>query len=64
MRLLLISNSTSFGSGYLDHCEDEMRSFLPGEVKEITFIPYALFNRVGYAFKAMDRIEKMGFKRF
>jgi dipeptidase E len=61
-RILLISNSTSFGSGYLDHCEDEIISFLGDEVKEITFIPYALPNRDGYTFKAMARFQKMGFR--
>ncbi|HJS24883.1 MAG TPA: hypothetical protein VJ751_11055 [Pyrinomonadaceae bacterium] len=27
-RILLISNSTLYGSGYLDHAEGEIRSFL------------------------------------
>jgi dipeptidase E len=59
-RLLLISNSTSYGSGYLDHCEDDILSFLGREVKEVTFIPYANPNRKGYVFKAKARFEKMG----
>ena len=37
-RVLLISNSTLYGSGYLDHAETEIRDFL-GNVSEVLFIP-------------------------
>ena len=60
-RLLLISNSTLHGSGYLDHAESEIRTFL-GEVKRVLFVPYALFDRDKYAGTAQERFEKMGYE--
>ena len=60
-RILLISNSTLYGSGYLDHAEDEIRSFL-GAVKRVLFVPYALFDRDKYAATAQKRFEKMGYE--
>lgn len=60
-RILLISNSTLYGSGYLDHAESEIRSFL-GDVKRVLFVPYALFNRDQYAETARGRFEKMGYE--
>jgi dipeptidase E len=59
--LLLISNSTLHGSGYLDHAEGEIRDFLAG-VRQVLFVPYALHNRDGYAAKAAERLERMGFR--
>ena len=38
--LLLISNSTKHGSGYLDHCEQQIKDFL-GDRKRVLFFPYA-----------------------
>jgi dipeptidase E len=58
-RILLISNSTLHGSGYLDHAEAEIRSFL-GDVQRVLFVPYALFDRDKYAETARQRFEKMG----
>jgi dipeptidase E len=43
-RVLLISNSTLYGSGYLDHAESEIRDFL-GDVGRVLFVPYALYDR-------------------
>ena len=59
-RVLLISNSTLYGSGYLDHAESEIRSFL-GTAKRVLFIPFALYDRDAYAATARDRFEKMGY---
>jgi len=59
-RVLLISNSTLYGSGYLDHAEGEIRSFL-GIVKDILFIPFALFDRETYTSTARERFQKMGY---
>jgi dipeptidase E len=59
-RVLLISNSTLYGSGYLDHAEEEIRSFL-GSVEGVLFVPFALFDRDGYAATARDRFRKMGY---
>lgn len=59
-RVLLISNSTLYGSGYLDHAESEIRSFLRG-VRSVLFVPYALYDRDAYASMAQKRFEKMGY---
>ena len=59
-RILLISNSTLYGGGYLDHAEAEIRSFLGG-LKRVLFVPYALFERDTYAAMAQQRFEKMGY---
>jgi dipeptidase E len=59
-RVLLISNSTLYGSGYLDHAETEIRDFL-GTIGEVLFIPYALYDRDAYAASARERFEKMGY---
>jgi dipeptidase E len=59
-RILLISNSTLHGSGYLDHAEAEIRSFL-GNLKRVLFVPYALFDRDKYSATAQQRFEKMGY---
>src|SRR5690349_5939139 len=61
MKLLLISNSTLYGSGYLDHAESEIRDFL-GDVKRVLFVPYALQDRDEYAATAKTRFAKMGYE--
>lgn len=58
-RLLLISNSTCHGQGYLDHVESEIKDFL-GKTRNILFIPYALFDRNKYASIVQERFKKMG----
>jgi dipeptidase E len=58
-RLLLISNSTLHGSGYLDHAETEIRGVL-AEAPPVLFISYALFDRDAYAELARERFEEMG----
>ena len=59
-RLLLISNSTLHGSGYLDHAEREIRDVLGG-IKRVLFIPFALHDRDSYAAQARTRFEAMGY---
>lgn len=62
--LLLISNSTLHGSGYLDHCADEISKFLK-DIKEVLFIPYARPSGMShdeYSRIAKKRFEKMGYK--
>ena len=59
-RLLLISNSTLYGGGYLDHVADEIVDFL-GTVKRVLFVPFALANRDAYAAQARARFAAMGF---
>ena len=63
-KLLLISNSTLHGSGYLDHCADEISKFLK-DVKEVLFIPYARPSGMShdeYSRIAKKRFEKIGYK--
>jgi dipeptidase E len=60
-RLLLVSNSTLRGSGYLDHCADAIASFLGLSVRRVLFVPYALFEWDAYAAKARARFEAMGY---
>jgi dipeptidase E len=59
-RILLISNSTVHGRGYLDHVADEIKTFL-GPVKDVLFFPFALFDRDDYAAKAKSRFAAMGY---
>jgi dipeptidase E len=60
-KLLLISNSTLYGSGYLDHAEKEIRDFL-GEVCRVQFVPFAQRDRDAYATSARRRLEAMGYE--
>jgi len=60
-RVLLISNSTLHGSGYLDHAESEIRDFLGGR-KRVLFIPFALYDRDAYAATARERFAKMSYE--
>lgn len=59
-RILLISNSRLYGSGYLDHAETEIRSFL-GDLKRVLFVPYALFDHENYAVGTQWRFKKMDY---
>ena len=59
-RILLISNSTVHGQGYLDHVEHEIKTFL-GPAKTVLFFPFALFDRDDYAAKAKARFAAMGY---
>jgi dipeptidase E len=61
MRLLLISNSTLYGGGYLDHCAAAIQETLRPAVSRVLFIPYALFDRDAYAARARERFARLGF---
>ncbi len=58
-RLLLISNSTMHGGGYLEHCAELLGEFL-GKKKTVLFVPYALADHDGYAAKARTAFVQMG----
>lgn len=58
-RLLLISNSTVHGRGYLDHVEAEIRDFI-GDRSRVVFVPYALRDRRAYCAQAASRLLKLG----
>ena len=59
-RILLVSNSTIHGRGYLDHVEPQIREFLGG-IRTVLFFPFALHDRDGYAAKAAARFAAMGY---
>ena len=59
-QVLLISNSTLYGRGYLDHVEEEIKNFL-GHTKRVLFFPFALYDRDAYATKAKERFTAMGY---
>jgi len=61
VRLLLISTSTVYGTGYLDHAESEIRDHLR-DVKSVAFVPYALHDHEAYANNACERFERIGFQ--
>jgi dipeptidase E len=60
-RVLLISNSTLYGSSYLDHAEEEIRDLL-GSVGKVLFVPYALYDRDAYSSMARARFKAMGYE--
>jgi len=62
MKLLLLSNSTNFGSGFLEHAEDMLRVFLADGVDEILFVPYAAvrFPFDEFAQKVAERFTSFG----
>lgn len=60
--LLLISTSTTHGTGYLEHAEQEVKALLDGK-KSILFIPYARpggISHKDYTAKARQAFEKWG----
>jgi dipeptidase E len=57
--LLLISNSTLHGMGYLDHAEAEIGNLVESRTR-VVFIPFALHDRRAYAEKAQQRFRGMG----
>jgi dipeptidase E len=59
-RVLLISNSTLHGSGYLDHAETEIRDFL-GRIERVLFVPFALHDRDAYAKRTRERFASLGY---
>lgn len=60
MRLLLISTSTLYGSGYLDYCATAMTTFLGSSVTRVLFVPYAVRDRDAYATKVRERFARLG----
>ncbi len=60
-RILLLSTSTVFGSGYLEYAETQVCEFLR-DAKRVLFVPYALHDRDGYAEKVRERFAKFGYE--
>jgi len=59
-RVLLISNSTVYGRGYLDHVESELKSFL-GRARRVLFFPFALHDRDAYTVTVRKRLRDIGY---
>ena len=60
MRLLLLSNSTNHGGGYLDHAEALIREHF-GSARRVLFVPFALSDQAAYTAKVEARLQEMGF---
>lgn len=62
MRILLISNSTNPGEGYLEHAKPHIKNFLGDKPKNAIFIPYAAvtFTYDEYEKKVNDQFEEIG----
>jgi dipeptidase E len=62
LRLLLISNSTQHGGGYLEHCAEQVAAFFGGRGAgtEVLFVPFALRDHDGYAQTARAAFEALG----
>jgi len=59
MRLLLLSNSTNFGGGYLDHALPAITDLFRG-LRRIAFVPFALADQAGYFERARRRFQDLG----
>jgi dipeptidase E len=57
--LLLLSNSTNHGSGYLAHAVDEITAFLDG-VTELLFVPYAGADHDAYTEQVSGPLAELG----
>ena len=62
MHLLLLSNSTNFGAGFLEHAEGMLHAFLSDSVGEVLFVPYAAvrFTFDDFAEKVSERFQTFG----
>ncbi|WP_036555440.1 dipeptidase PepE [Nocardioides insulae] len=58
--LLLLSNSTAPGRGYLEHAEQAIREILAG-VTRLAFVPYALADHDTYTTQVRDTLGPWGF---
>ena len=61
-RLLLISSSRTPGTGFLEHCQDEIRRLLGTSTKSVLFLPYARQDHDGYARMAGGPFEQFGYR--
>ncbi len=60
-RLLLLSTSTVFGSGYLEYAVDEVRDFLR-DTRRVLFVPFALHDHDAYARRVRERFATVGYE--
>jgi dipeptidase E len=60
-RLFLISNSRTYGGGYLDHCEGALKEFLGSGIRSVLFVPFAMADRDAYAALAREKFASLGY---
>jgi len=62
-RLLLLSNSTNFGGGFLEHATGTIQDFLGRRVKEVLFVPFAAvrFSYDDFAARVQERLGPLGY---
>jgi dipeptidase E len=59
MRLLLLSNSSGWGQGYLDHAMAAIREGL-GRIRSLVFVPFALADQEAYTARVRERFAAEG----
>ena len=59
MRLLLLSNSTEHGQGYLDYAMPAIRELI-GPARSLAFVPFALHDHDAYTAKVQARFAREG----
>ncbi|NBE52403.1 dipeptidase PepE, partial [Streptomyces boluensis] len=59
MNLLLLSNSTQYGRGYLEHALGTVTGFLPAQAR-LAFVPYALADHDAYTARVRGALEGAG----
>ncbi|MET8470987.1 dipeptidase PepE [Streptomyces sp. NPDC006422] len=59
MNLLLLSNSTQYGQGYLEHALDVVTGFLPANAR-LAFVPYALADHDAYTARVRGALQGAG----
>lgn len=62
-RLLLLSNSTNFGGGFLQHATDTIQDFLGPHVQEVLFVPFAAvrFSYADFHQRVQERLGPLGY---
>jgi len=56
---MLLSNSTNFGGGYLDHAMPDILAFF-GAIRRLLFVPFAGSDRALYTEKVRARFAREG----
>jgi dipeptidase E len=59
VRLVLLSNSTNFGGGYLDHAARAIQELFHG-ARRIAFVPFAIADQADYHERVRQRLAALG----
>jgi dipeptidase E len=65
-RLLLLSNSTNVGMGYLEHAKPHIAKYLGKEIFKVAFVPFAgiTITRENYVKRVSDAFAQIGYEIF